>query len=648
MDFNTIMSNSQWGSEAGKVNDNFQKIGTEIDKLWDTTSNLSAGQVTLGTVASLTALNAIVNPAKGDRYIVSDQINPANNLPYYYVWSGSAWVNTGETAFPSDVLTQLDITQQLTDETDTVPSNKAVKERALAVDKKIAEKSTEIDKNLEYQRIKYDNLLGIDISSNILSDTSLIPSPNKRIYNNFVKGVFYKIAYTYAGSSPTKLNSSTQLSDYTAVDKDFISIPQGTNLTNGYVVDYTPTADAQILEIYVPSVWEKELQVQIIEVVRKSDVVDEIDNRLSKIENNSPINSGDDILNFKSSDKNIYFDFTRKKQFFYQGNKCYSCCGDESFYTNPLFVKNAPSQNMPDPTIIKVGEYYYLFTSNNEILQSDILALNIPVCRSKDMLDWEFLHGAFSNNTLTKVHEKYKHMWAPDISYVNGVYILYTVLFNSGTDCEIGIFTTNDITTQFEYKGALFTATDIGIQQPIDPSTTVDDDGTLYMFFGGGYGGYRVKLSADGMSYDKSTLTQVATSTRALEAIMMLKRNNKWYMFTSIDGTDNYYKICVSVGDSLTGEFLNKDGVSNVEAIGDIILQSSSLFYAPGHNSEIVSDKSGNTYTLYHAKKVNDSEPPINQWGNRYLFLQEIKWDENDYPYFDTGKPVQNAEIPNF
>ena len=492
------------------------------------------------------------------------------------------------------------------------------------------------------------DLLGIDISSNILSDTSLIPSPNKRIYNNFVKGVFYKIAYTYAGSSPTKLNSSTQLSDYTAVDKDFISIPQGTNLTNGYVVDYTPTADAQILEIYVPSVWEKELQVQIIEVVRKSDVVDEIDNRLSKIENNSPINSGDDILNFKSSDKNIYFDFTRKKQFFYQGNKCYSCCGDESFYTNPLFVKNAPSQNMPDPTIIKVGEYYYLFTSNNEILQSDILALNIPVCRSKDMLDWEFLHGAFSNNTLTKVHEKYKHMWAPDISYVNGVYILYTVLFNSGTDCEIGIFTTNDITTQFEYKGALFTATDIGIQQPIDPSTTVDDDGTLYMFFGGGYGGYRVKLSADGMSYDKSTLTQVATSTRALEAIMMLKRNNKWYMFTSIDGTDNYYKICVSVGDSLTGEFLNKDGVSNVEAIGDIILQSSSLFYAPGHNSEIVSDKSGNTYTLYHAKKVNDSEPPINQWGNRYLFLQEIKWDENDYPYFDTGKPVQNAEIPNF
>lgn len=110
MDFNTILSSSKWGSEAGKVNDNFQKAWTEIDKLWDTTSNLSSGQVTLGTVANLTALNAIVNPSKGDRYIVSDQINPANSLPYYYVWSGSAWVNTGETIINADAATKTDLT----------------------------------------------------------------------------------------------------------------------------------------------------------------------------------------------------------------------------------------------------------------------------------------------------------------------------------------------------------------------------------------------------------------------------------------------------------------------------------------------------------------------------------------------------------
>lgn len=86
------------------------RVGGLIKDVVEYADNISQGQVSLGTVANLTALNAIVNPSKGDRYIVSDQINPANNLPYYYVWSGSAWVNTGETIINADAATKTDLT----------------------------------------------------------------------------------------------------------------------------------------------------------------------------------------------------------------------------------------------------------------------------------------------------------------------------------------------------------------------------------------------------------------------------------------------------------------------------------------------------------------------------------------------------------
>ena len=101
---NTIINETQYFANDGP------RVGGLIKDVVEYADNISQGQVSLGTVSNLTALNAIVNPAKGDRYIVSDQINPTNSLPYYYVWSGSAWVNTGETILNADAATKTDLT----------------------------------------------------------------------------------------------------------------------------------------------------------------------------------------------------------------------------------------------------------------------------------------------------------------------------------------------------------------------------------------------------------------------------------------------------------------------------------------------------------------------------------------------------------
>lgn len=101
---NTIINETQYFANDGP------RVGGLIKDVVEYADGISQGQISLGTVASLTELNAIVNPSKGDRYIVSDQINPTNSLPYYYVWSGSAWVNTGETIINADAATKTDLT----------------------------------------------------------------------------------------------------------------------------------------------------------------------------------------------------------------------------------------------------------------------------------------------------------------------------------------------------------------------------------------------------------------------------------------------------------------------------------------------------------------------------------------------------------
>ena len=101
---NTIINETEYFANDGP------RVGGLIKDVVEYADSISQGQVSLGTVANLTALNAIVNPSKGDRYIVSDQINPANSLPYYYVWSGSSWVNTGETIINADAATKTDLT----------------------------------------------------------------------------------------------------------------------------------------------------------------------------------------------------------------------------------------------------------------------------------------------------------------------------------------------------------------------------------------------------------------------------------------------------------------------------------------------------------------------------------------------------------
>lgn len=117
---NTIINETQYFANDGP------RVGGLIKDVVEYADNISQGQVSLGTVANLTELSTPnistgerVNPVKGDRWIVSDQINPENNLPYYFVYRGNSdgqtgnvaenWANSGETIMNADAATKTDL-----------------------------------------------------------------------------------------------------------------------------------------------------------------------------------------------------------------------------------------------------------------------------------------------------------------------------------------------------------------------------------------------------------------------------------------------------------------------------------------------------------------------------------------------------------
>ena len=93
-------------------------------------------------------------------------------------------------------------------------------------------------------------------------------------------------------------------------------------------------------------------------------------------------------------------------------------------FSNPII-----KQSVPDPTIIKANDgYFYLYGTED--------TRNMPIYRSRNLIDWMFVGTAFSEATRPRTvnpYVAYKNssgntvsamMWAPDINYINGQYVL--------------------------------------------------------------------------------------------------------------------------------------------------------------------------------------------------------------------------------
>ena len=298
-----------------------------------------------------------------------------------------------------------------------------------------------------------------------------------------------------------------------------------------------------------------------------------------------------------------------------------------------------------DPVMIRQGNTYYIFCTGN----------GISVFSSLDKKNWKAQEPVFTAAPQWAVNAVpgFKgHIWAPDISYHNGLYYLYYSVsaFGKNTSC-IGVATNKTL----DSKDPAFHWTDHGklIQSypgvtnwnAIDPNLIEDSKGNAFLAFGSFWGGLQLaKLSADRLHIAGDTLSFLTIASRkknpvapnppavennpadaggnAIEAPFIFKKGKYYYLFASIDycckGEKSTYKMIVGRATRLEGPYVDKDGNDMARGGGSLLLQGDANWHGVGHNAVVSFD--GTDYLVFHAYDAHDR-------GRPKLRIEQLRWE---------------------
>lgn len=298
-------------------------------------------------------------------------------------------------------------------------------------------------------------------------------------------------------------------------------------------------------------------------------------------------------------------------------------------YTNPVF-----DQNTPDPSVVQApdGAFYAYGTGGT--------------CRkSYDLVHWEDMGIALQRPTWNdsvrtdkngKQHPMRFSLWALDVSRVGKKYLVHYASAYWGNETRTGLGVAEGTSpTEFTDCGKMFCSTEIGVQNSIDPCY-VKDKGKKYLIWGSFRRLYMGRLTKDGKRIkNPSHLTQVAGT--AFEGAMVYKRKGYYYLFASVgtccEGAKSTYHTVVGRSKKLAGPYVDRQGGRMLDNHYETIIKGNDRWKGPGHNSEIITDKEGDTWLLYHAYDALDPEK------GRVMLLDKLLWDEEGWPYVEGGTP---------
>lgn len=302
-------------------------------------------------------------------------------------------------------------------------------------------------------------------------------------------------------------------------------------------------------------------------------------------------------------------------------------------YYNPVC-----QMSLPDPTVLEDEGVFYLYATED--------TRNVPIMVSSNLVNWKQSGTVFTESSRPNFVNG-GGVWAPDINKIGNNYVLfYCMSVWAGIwDCGIGIAVADNPLGPWYNRGKLFNSREIGVSNSIDPFY-IEDNGKKYLFWGS-YGGgiWAIELSDQGLSLkDGASKVQVAGPT--YEGSYIHKKDGYYYLFASInnccEGFNSIYTTVVGRSKSLLGPYLDKKGNSMMSYNHEVVVEGDGVnFFGTGHNSEIITDKNGDDWILYHAySKMTGNKA-------RALMLDKVTW-ENGWPKINSGYPSKKGDRPVF
>ena len=264
-----------------------------------------------------------------------------------------------------------------------------------------------------------------------------------------------------------------------------------------------------------------------------------------------------------------------------------------------------------DPSMIRAGGTYYVFTTGRTPGGGQM-----AIRCSNDLTHWRLCGQVFDSIPawIQQRSPGTKELWAPDISYAAGKYRLYYAysLFGKNTSgiALATALTLDPNSPQYGWRdeGLVLESTAADDYNAIDPNYAEDAAHRAWLAFGSFWSGIKMRSldsstgklsSADTTSYSLASRARPANpepnppglpgNWQAIEAPFVVHRGGYYYLFASFDlccrGVKSTYRTVVGRARSITGPYLDRDGVPMLQGGGTTLLSANGQWLGPGGES---------------------------------------------------------------
>jgi arabinan endo-1,5-alpha-L-arabinosidase len=283
-------------------------------------------------------------------------------------------------------------------------------------------------------------------------------------------------------------------------------------------------------------------------------------------------------------------------------------------YPNPGLVTGDVAVH--DPSMVKVNGTYYLLSTGTGL---EIRTSTDRTAFRRTGSVWP--NGAPWAHPFTGGSDV---LWAPDISFHNGQFYLYYAASTFGSR-NSAIFLATSATAapgSWTNQGLVVQTTNSSDHNAIDPNLVVDAAGGWWLTYGSFWTGIKM-VRLDPATGKPSSSTRYNLSQRpssadgAVEAPYIVYRGGYYYLFVAFDyccrGTSSTYRVMVGRSASVTGPYVDRNGVAMTSGGGTEILASHGDIHGPGHPA-VMPDSDG-WVLVYHYYTSAGSRLGINLLG---------------------------------
>lgn len=287
--------------------------------------------------------------------------------------------------------------------------------------------------------------------------------------------------------------------------------------------------------------------------------------------------------------------------------------------------------NAHDPVIIKTAGGYFVFHTGN----------GVSMKTSSDRIAWKNAGRVFAESPAW--HKQYvpnatAHLWAPDISFRDGKYRLYYSISTFGSQVSaIGLATTDTLlaasgATRWTDQGMVVRSTAADGFNAIDPNAYTEADGSCWLTFGSFWNGIQLlRLDpATGKPAPGAVPATIASRRSGIEAPFLFRKGGYHWLFVSFDlccqGAASTYNIRAGRSASVTGPFVDSEGLSLRNGGGLLIDSGDARWKGPGHNA-VFTDHD----TVFLVNHAYDAE---NNGASR-LQIRPLYWTSAGWPSLD-------------